>query len=298
MEVAIFDEAVPENFRRKRLFDEGERDQIDLDDPNAMVMFGTSWPGWVCFALRSPDRGKTWEYKPTIVKPPPGVANCHKDNHPLVRLGARRLVGVVQCWGPGPWLYETRDNGLTWKPLTHIVGDTGTGAPTYAGLVKLPDGRLSCYTYVKAGMKAYLQVNSSQDGGKSWGAPKPIVSEAGATAWAKVTGRKGPLPKGAPEGSTPYRSPWPVVLRDGRVLVIFARRARPFGIGGILSEDGGQNWSDEFVVRADGSGPDLGYPVATELDDGTIFTAYYFYVEDGNKFGGSRFIAGSFFKLG
>ena len=50
-------------------------------------------------------------------------------------------------------------------------------------------------------------------------------------------------------------------------------------------------------MRADGSGIDLGYPVATELDDGTIFAAYYFCVDDGNRFGGSRFIAGSFFRL-
>jgi hypothetical protein len=35
----------------------------------------------------------------------------------------------------------------------------------------------------------------------------------------------------------------------------------------------------------------------TELDDGRIFTAYYFLKKDGNGFGGSRFIAGSFFRV-
>jgi hypothetical protein len=86
-------------------------------------------------------------------------------------------------------------------------------------------------------------------------------------------------------------------LRDGRILVLFARRKAPFGIGGVVSEDEGQTWSQEFVLRDDANGTDLGYPVATELEDGRIFTAYYFTLDDGNKFGGSRFIGGSFFRL-
>ena len=34
--------------------------------------------------------------------------------------------------------------------------------------------------------------------------------------------------------------------------------------------------------------------MATQLDDGRIFVAYYYMVDDGNNFGGSRFIAGTF----
>jgi hypothetical protein len=94
-----------------------------------------------------------------------------------------------------------------------------------------------------------------------------------------------------------YRSPWPMLLSDGRLVVVFARRKVPYGIGGIVSKDDGLTWSKEFVIRADGSTPDIGYPVATELDDGRIFTAYYFTVADGNRLGGSRFIGGSFFEL-
>ena len=88
-----------------------------------------------------------------------------------------------------------------------------------------------------------------------------------------------------------------MLLRDGRILVLFARRKPPFGIGGLVSEDLGTTWSQEFVLRDDASCADLGYPVATELDDGRIFTAYYYTLEDGNSFGGSRFIAGSHFRL-
>ena len=80
-------------------------------------------------------------------------------------------------------------------------------------------------------------------------------------------------------------------------MVLFARRKSPSGIGLFVSEDNGVNWSDEVIVRDDGSGSDLGYPVATELDNGQIFTAYYFMEEDGNNFGGSRYMAASTFHL-
>ena len=68
-------------------------------------------------------------------------------------------------------------------------------------------------------------------------------------------------------------------------------------MGLIVSEDNGTMWSTEAVIRADASDLDLGYPVATQLDDGRIFTAYYFMEDDGNNFGGTRHIAGSSFRL-
>jgi hypothetical protein len=55
--------------------------------------------------------------------------------------------------------------------------------------------------------------------------------------------------------------------------------------------------SAEAVIRADGSDWDIGYPVATQLDDGRIFTAYNFMENDGNNFGCTRYIAGSFFAV-
>ena len=79
--------------------------------------------------------------------------------------------------------------------------------------------------------------------------------------------------------------------------MLFGRRKAPFGIGLIVSEDDGDSWSAEGIVRADASDWDLGYPVATELDDGRIFTAYYYMEKDGVNFGGARHIAGSFFRL-
>ena len=80
-------------------------------------------------------------------------------------------------------------------------------------------------------------------------------------------------------------------------MVLFAWRKRHPGIGLIVSEDDGATWPAEAIVRDDGSGGDLGYPVTTQLDDGRIFTAYYIMEDDGNDFGVTRHIAGSFFQL-
>jgi len=108
-----------------------------------------------------------------------------------------------------------------------------------------------------------------------------------------------------------HRSPTPLALRDGRILVLFARRiSTRRGMGVIVSEDGGETWSPDLILRDDPSVSnttkirgqqvdysDIGYPLAVELEDGKIFTAYYYLLADGNNFGGSRFISGSFFRL-
>ena len=78
---------------------------------------------------------------------------------------------------------------------------------------------------------------------------------------------------------------------------MFARRKPPHGIGLIVSEDNGRTWSREEVLRSDAPSSDMGYTVATELDDGRIFTAYYYNDESGGALGGPRNIAGTHFRL-
>jgi hypothetical protein len=188
-------------------------------------------------------------------------------------------------------LYGSDDDGLTFEPLAQIAADpTGLGRPTYAGLIYLPTGRLLCFMLNVHGLTNALCLNHSDDGGWSWSRPRPLVR------WGQSPWRAQRAAGQARPGMF-YRSPWPLLLRDGRLLVLFARRKPPFGIGGMVSEDQGRSWSREFIVRADGSSDDLGYPVATELDNARIFCAYYFMVADGNAFGGARFIGGSFFSL-
>ncbi len=146
-------------------------------------------------------------------------------------------------------------------------------------------------------------VATSRDGGKAWSKPLPISGKGG-DCW-KNPGEGGVDPAslsggrdaGPPTQDVIYRSPWPILLRDGRIFVVFARRFMPGGIGGIVSADGGETWSKEFVIRDDAKWWDLGYPVGCEFEDGRIFVAYYFNVQDGNGQGGTRHIAASTFRL-
>ena len=291
-----------------------DREAIDLTSPDTLVYFGRHAisplgdrePTLECFAFRSSDRGHTWEIVPTRVSPPPGFTFASIDGAPTVLsdgtavmpawLDNRNTGGDRDYVGAIIGLYGSDDNGLSWTYLAEVANDpTLRGRPGYANLVLLPSGRLQCYVNQIGGIRHALAMNYSDDGGYSWSEPQPLVTW-GQSPWASLT--RDHAWSGALRKGVRYRSPWPLRLRDGRIVVIFGRRHPPFGMGLIVSEDDGTTWSAEAVIRADASDADLAYAVATELDDGRIFTAYYYMQDDGNNFGGSRHIAGSVFRLG
>jgi hypothetical protein len=89
-------------------------------------------------------------------------------------------------------------------------------------------------------------------------------------------------------------------LKDGRILCSFGYRRTPMGVRALISEDGGNTWDldHEYVLRDDAGttsnawpaekhaqpgfgSSDVGYPMSTELDDGSILTAYYITPLDG-----------------
>ena len=325
-DVVVWDESRPLEEKRSVVHRADEpgvaREQIDLSSPDAAVYFSGPWTGPAnadgqptaeCFAFRSGDRGRTWEEVPTRVSnPTPGtIGGVHRDGHPLVQFPDGTLMGAMSFGGTSSHntrpdeiqrlgmgfvaVYGSDDSGLTWEYLAEVASDaTGVGRPTYAGLILLPSGRLQCYMLNIGGIRNAIQMAHSDDGGYSWSQPKPIVGW-GHSPWASLSRQY--AWSGARQHGVHYRSPWALQLRDGRIVVIFGRRQVPFGMGLIVSEDDGDTWSTEAVIRADASDLDLGYPVATQLDDGRIFTAYYFMEDDGNNFGGTRHIAGSSFHL-
>ena len=293
-----------------------ERAAIDLTSPDTVVYFGRhatgpphadGRPSLEAFAYRSADRGHTWEAVPTRIVPPAGFNFASIDSAPLTALSDgtavapawvdNRSAGEDEAYvGAIVGLYGSDDQGLSWSYLAEVAHDpTGRGRPGYANLVLLPSGRLQCYMNQIGGIRHALAMNYSDDGGYSWSEPRPIVAW-GQSPWAALTRQH--VWSGAQRQGVRYRAPWPLRLRDGRTVVIFGRRHPPFGMGLVVSEDDGATWSAEAVIRADASDWDLGYPVATELDDGRIFAAYYYMEDDGNNFGGTRYVAGSHFRLG
>jgi hypothetical protein len=94
----------------------------------------------------------------------------------------------------------------------------------------------------------------------------------------------------------------PLLLRDGRLLVVFARRTTPNGIRAVLSEDGGRTWAldrelvlwDEATRRVTGElttdaerapedpalwgtmwGWTFGSPVAAQAPDGSVVVSFF-----------------------
>ena len=297
--VVVWDEAASLGERQARLFPlDPKRDEMAMSQPGAIFFFGRSWCGEsgsvVCFALRSSDQGYHWEKTPTIIPPPAGRTGVHADNHPPVRMPDGSFLKVMSMGPPGAvGLYGSDDDGLTWYYLAEVGRDaTGLGRLTYANLLRLPSGRLQCYMLNIEGSCNAIVMSQSNDG-YVWSPPRPIV-RWGASPWR---GHRQPGDVASSPGYPFYRSPWPLLLEDDRLLVLFARRRPPYGIGAIISQDEGQTWSEELILRDDGASPDLGYPVATQLDNDTVFTAYYFITDPCGPAGGPRFIAGSRFRV-
>src|SRR5688572_693136 len=311
-ETQIFDFSTPPPQREAFLKQNRTREPFDMFRPGSMFFFtstylvpyppdGTIPP--VTFSLRSSDKGKSWEKTPIIIKNDRDENAIHKHSAtPVIRMpDGKTLLTAFQMSparpqpprGSEPAIYESTDQGVTWtfrsKPM---AGWSGSGHFNYSTLLLMPDGVLHCYMLnintedeTVEGLKNAISLTTSRDGGRTWSRAAPIVG-AGRGSWKNPHGT-----------GFQYRSPWPILLRDGRILVVFARRRMPTGIGGIVSSDGGKTWSKEFVIRDDGQWWDLGYPVGTQLKDGRVFIAYYFPMPDGNKEGGTRHIAGSFFRL-
>jgi len=320
--VILWDYRVPQEEQKALLFKENApREQYDMFAPDSLFFFGRAHleikeaeseirRTVVCFALRSVDKGRTWEKVPTIIKHPFGKeATIHRDCSPVVRMpDGKTLLAVFTLNNVrrGPAIFSSTDQGLTWNYLSQPVydarydGDREEGRFTYANLLQRSNGDIHCY-YLHIdydacvnGLKNAICLSVSKDGGTTWGDPVPIAGKS-KRCWKAMTGRNNPFYRSS--WPTFYRSPWPIQLADGRILVVFARRWGPPGIGGVVSSDGGKTWSHEFVLREDAPIWDLGYPVGCQLEDGSIFVAYYYNVSDGNEFGGTRYLAGSTFRL-
>ncbi len=61
-----------------------------------------------------------------------------------------------------------------------------------------------------------------------------------------------------------------VLMKDGRLVCVYGFRLPPYGLRASVSEDEGQTWGPEIVLRDDGGSWDLGYPNAIEAEPGKV----------------------------
>jgi hypothetical protein len=172
--------------------------------------------------------------------------------------GRQKDGGISTCF-----VLRSADDGETWELVTVAkpVADAKEGKTGFdeTALAETPDGRVIAMMRPDPDRHGHLWQSVSGDGGKTWSQPVKT-----------------------PMWGYPAHL---LVLRNGHVLCSYGYRRAPMGIRACLSRDGGRTWDieREFVLRADGkrSGSDLGYPLTTELEDGTLLTLYYFTCGDG-----------------
>lgn len=259
--------------------------------------------GWLgTFVLKSDDNGQTWT--------DPIPVNVRPLKHAGCRLGCWQLpsgsilmgvYGRIRGYGEEGENESTRsalirsdDHGENWEYYSTLAYDPASIIDyEEPALLRLHDGRLVCFmrTHVNpSGDAKNMVMVISEDDGFSWTLPK----------WTNIWGYPAEL--------TP--------LQDGRYLMIYGYRRPPYGVRGVISENG-IDWDvkNEFVIREGGvpgkqeddkpgsslmdptsgrkmkggidwNNPGLyqhiGYPSVVQLQDGTILAAYHEWSHDPN----------------
>lgn len=257
--------------------------------------------GWLgTYVLKSTDGGETWGA--------PIPVNVRPLKHGGCRLGCWQLpsgailmglYGRIRGYGEEGENESTRsaliiseDGGDNWEYYSTLAFDPASIIDyEEPALVRLADGRLVCFmrTHVNPSGDAKTMVMTvSEDDGFSWTPPK----------WTNIWGYPAEL----------------VALQDGRYLMIYGYRRPPYGVRGVVSEDG-VSWDarNEFVIReggvphfseaerpgssrmTPGSGgfsagrigwenpgvyQHIGYPSVVQLTDGTIVASYHEWSDD------------------
>ena len=243
----------------------------------------------ISFMRRSEDKGHTWS--DSVMRPDNiGYTALQHASGPVIRQEGRMLkpfgasiIPDVDNVSPAAYravLYASENDGVNWRYVSDIARDiTGEDSHSYCTVQDMGEGHLVAFTGSWRAVNAdtrWICCCHSYDNGLNWTLPKRIQSF----------------------GTAPYS----VKLRDGRILVLYCRRdpVKARGIFGMISDDQGQTWSEEFAIRRGATTNDIGYPIAIETEDNHIFVGYYYVTEE---FGihatgdGPMFIEGTLFKI-
>lgn len=258
---------------------------------NVSTRFGK--PSGRSFVRVSQDSGRSWT--PSAQLPLDGLHSLSAINSALVRPDGRALLFLTLVsedgWNRRPLVYASTDDGTDFHFLSFITPERDPFAAAdgdwkstfrfgghrwfYPRGVMLPDGRILCTLRSQRDPRGVMwtEVYASDDGGRTWSFLSRVNDF------------------GAP-GSL-------VVLADGRLVVVYGYRIKPYGIRAVVSDDGGRTWGPELIVRDDGGSWDLGYPNAFEIEPDRIGTIYYFNQRDDvvQANGGVRYIARSSFTV-
>ena len=146
----------------------------------------------------------------------------------------------------------TRNGGVDWE-LVSMIGPEPKGFGIMPSTVQLSESNFITTIRRREPDHRWIDAWSSSDTCKTWTLLDPPVKDLG-------------------EGNPPSL----IKLQDDRLCLTYGVRAEPFRIAARISEDNGKSWSEERVLRDDGSGRDIGYVRSVQRPDGKVVTLYYF----------------------
>lgn len=235
----------------------------------AMTCWMSHFNSGTSFYSFSYNKGKTWSgpYALPMFGFPGVMARTDYQviNKKICRLF---LTGAKDRGGEGlAFCVETNDGGLTWHGKGMIAFEIkdryGDGFTIMPSTVQLDSSEeLVCCVRTRNFDGCGLTVCRSENGGQSW----DTISK----------------PQSNMERGNPAHM---IKLADGRLMITYGAREKPFGIRAMLSEDGGKTWGweldngkpvgNELLLRDDGETWDLGYPRTVQRPDGNCVTVYY-----------------------
>ncbi len=198
---------------------------------------------WV---LRSTDGGASFSER---IRCP-----VNSPHGPIQLVDGRLLYAGKELWSDDNrvGVCESVDDGRSWRWLASIPTRPGDDHRAYHELhaVQAADGRIIAHirNHNKTNERETLQTESA-DGGRSWTTPREIG------VWG--------LPSHL------------LRLDDGRLLMTYGYRRKPYGIQARMSTDNGRTWSAAITISDDGTSGDLGYPSTVQLGDRSLLTIWY-----------------------
>jgi len=212
------------------------------------------------------DRGKSWQGPYQI----PDFGRKLTSRTDYLVLGSKECLFFLSAFEPKveagiqdrAFCARTKDGAMTFEFLSWMTGDPiavrsvmpSTVQGSKDQLISAMRRRHDDHKLDRINSQCWIDVYHSQDTGRSWQFLSKVAD----------TGDRNGNPSSL------------VRLKDGRLCVAYGYRRISFGIRAKLSNDNGQTWGEEIVLREDGRNWDLGYPRMVQRPDGKMVTIYYY----------------------
>ncbi len=232
-------------------------DAIDFSHPGFALMCARSGlaagaRSWFYFSY---DRCATWRGPFAI--PDFGLTGIAARTDYLVLGPSECLLFLTAAKSNGDegrvFCARTKDGGRSFRFVSWI-GPEPRGFSIMPASVRLPGGRILVAVRCRESGRNWIDLYCSDDDGRTWAYLNRPVPNTGV-------------------GGNP---PTLTRLVDGRLCLTYGYRDPPFQIRAKLSNDDGESWGPDVIVRNGGGNHDLGYPRTVQRTDGRIVTVYYF----------------------